>query len=159
MVKQKPQNNAGPSQRQLRVGEELRHILSQILIRDLLRDPVLEGVSITVTEVRISPDLRNATAYVVPLGQGSDATAGGLASDTGETREIIKALNRSAAFIRGQIGREIALRHVPTINFVNDTAFAVSSRIDSLLRRPDVVRDLTSDDSESDTPKGGADGA
>lgn len=150
MVKRKPQSNAGPSQRQLRVGEELRHILSQILMRDMLRDPVLEGTSITVTEVRISPDLRNATAYIIPLGQAAQPVDGG---QNGNIRDILKALNHAAPFIRGQIGREVTLRHVPAIHFVNDTAFAVSARIDNLLRRPDVARDLDADEAE-DTPDG-----
>lgn len=152
MVKRKPHsggNVAGPSQRQLRVGEELRHVLSGILLRGHLRDPALEGVSVTVTEIRISPDLRNATAYVMPLGE--------LISDARHAPEVLAALNRSAAYLRGQIAREITLRHVPALRFVYDSAFESSARIDTVLLRPDVRRDLDSQKRRAD--EGGDDGA
>lgn len=145
MVKRKPHSGgtlAGPSQRQLRVGEELRHVLSGILLRGHLRDPALEGVSVTVTEVRISPDLRNATAYVMPLGE--------LTSDAPHAPEVLAALNRSAAYLRGQIAREITLRHVPAVRFVYDSAFESSARIDTVLLRPDVRRDLDTYKSKAD---------
>ena len=151
MVKRKPHsggNVAGPSQRQLRVGEELRHVLSGILLRGHLRDPALEGVSVTVTEVRISPDLRNATAYVMPLGE--------LTSDAPHAPEVLAALNRSAAFLRGQIAREITLRHVPALRFVYDSAFESSARIDTVLLRPDVRRDLESRKRRTGEDEGGA---
>lgn len=151
MVKRKPHsggNVAGPSQRQLRVGEELRHVLSGILLRGHLRDPALEGVSVTVTEVRISPDLRNATAYVMPLGE--------LTSDAPHAPEVLAALNRSAPFLRGQIAREITLRHVPALRFVYDSAFESSARIDTVLLRPDVRRDLESRKRRTGEDEGGA---
>ena len=151
MVKRKPHsggNVAGPSQRQLRVGEELRHVLSGILLRGHLRDPALEGVSVTVTAVRISPDLRNATAYVMPLGE--------LTSDAPHAPEVLAALNRSAPFLRGQIAREITLRHVPALRFVYDSAFESSARIDTVLLRPDVRRDLESRKRRTGEDEGGA---
>ncbi|RKQ68718.1 30S ribosome-binding factor RbfA [Oceanibaculum indicum] len=154
MVKRKPHSGgslAGPSQRQLRVGEELRHVLSSVLLRGHLRDPALEGVSITVTEVRISPDLRNATAYVMPLGE--------LTSDAPHAPEVLAALNRSAAYLRGQIAREITLRHVPAIRFVYDSAFESSARIDTVLLRPDVRRDLDNQRRGSDEDEDSGDGA
>jgi ribosome-binding factor A len=88
---------AGPSQRQLRVGEEIRHVLVEVLARGQLRDPDLQGVSITVAEVRMSPDLKHATAYVMPLG--------GEKVDT-----IVKALRRASGFLRAEVARSVQLR-------------------------------------------------
>src|SRR5262245_39857682 len=99
-----------PSQRQLRVGEELRHALAQFLRPGELRDPALREASITVTEVRVSPDLRNATAFVMPLA-GSNAG------------EIIAGLRRSAAFLKGRVARELNLRHAPNLTFALDGTF------------------------------------
>jgi ribosome-binding factor A len=121
--------SAPPTQRQLRVGEELRHVLSEVLSRGELRDPALQDISITVTQVRVSPDLRNATAYVMPLG-------GAHAADT------LPALRRAAPFLRGQVARAIELRLVPRLDFAIDTSFDHAQRIDGLLRRPEVARDL-----------------
>jgi ribosome-binding factor A len=125
----------GPSQRQLRVGEELRHVLARLLERGELRDPALHDAVVTVTEVRVSPDLKSATAYVMPLG-GAHAP------------EIVSALKRSAAFIRGAVARAVKLRHAPQIGFAIDTSFDHASRIDALLHRPDVARDLDRDDKD-----------
>lgn len=119
----------GRRQRQLRVGEELRHALAKILREGECRDPALENASITVTEVRISPDLRNATAFVMPLA-GSNAT------------EIIAALKRSASFLKGRIAREIPLRNTPNLVFALDDTFDQADRISALLARPEVARDL-----------------
>lgn len=121
-----------PSQRQYRVGEELRHGLARILDHAHFRDPTLSGVSITVSEVRISPDLSNATAFITPLG-GDDMT------------EVVAALNRAAGYFRREIAREIRLRHIPKIGFEADTSFAYSSHIDALLAQPDVARDVARD--------------
>jgi ribosome-binding factor A len=121
-----------PSQRQYRVGEELRHGLARILDHAHFRDPTLRGVSITVSEVRISPDLSNATAFITPLG-GDDMT------------EVVAALNRAAGYFRREIAREIRLRHIPKIGFEADTSFAYSSHIDALLAQPDVARDVARD--------------
>ena len=98
------------SQRQLRVGEELRHALARVLARGELRDPHLSDVSLTVTEVRVSPDLKNATAFVVPLGGG-------------ELEPVIAALNHAAGFLRGQLGHEVQLRHTPRLSFQADHSF------------------------------------
>jgi ribosome-binding factor A len=119
----------GPSQRGLRVGEELRHALAKILREDESRDPALENASITVTEVRMSPDLRNATAYVMPLA-GANAT------------EVVAALKRRAAFLRGLVAREVPLRYTPNLAFALDSSFDQAERIRQLLARPEVARDL-----------------
>ena len=127
----KKNHDAGkpPSQRQLRVGEELRHALAELLQRGDFHDPELAALNVTVTEVRISPDLRNATAFVTPLGGGAMA-------------ETLTALRRAAPFLRGQIARAINLRHAPTLSFEADTSFDYASRIDSILHSPAVARDL-----------------
>lgn len=129
-----------PSQRQLRVGEELRHALAAILGRGELRDPALQDVTVTVSEVRVSPDLKSATAFVMPL-------AGRHAG------EVIAGLRRSAGFLRAQLGREVPLRYTPSLSFELDTSFDHASRIDALLRQPEVERDLPPRDGD-----GGADG-
>lgn len=121
-----------PSQRQLRVGEALRHALADILARADFRDPGLQNASITVTEVRISPDLANATVYVMPLA-GADAP------------DVIAALRRAAPYLRGSVGRSVELRHVPQLSFALDRSFDYAERIDGLLRRPEVARDLAAD--------------
>jgi ribosome-binding factor A len=117
------------SQRQRRVAEELRHLVVQILRDGDYRDPVLREASITVTEVRISPDLRNATIYVMPLAGGNAA-------------EILAALRRSAPFLRGLVGRELALRYTPNLVFALDETFDQADRIAALLALPEVERDL-----------------
>ncbi len=118
-----------PSQRQLRIGEELRHGIARILERAHFRDPDLAGVPITVTEVRSSPDLKNATVFVTPLG-GANVDA------------VISALRRAAPYFRGQIGREVRMRFVPTLTFEPDMSFEYVSHIESLLRQPTVARDV-----------------
>jgi ribosome-binding factor A len=126
-----------PTQRQLRVGEELRHALARILQRGELRDPALLDVAVTVTEVRLSPDLKNATAYVMPLG--------------GRHRdEVIAGLTRSAGYLRGQIAREVPLRFTPGLAFALDTSFDHAHRINELLHRPEVERDLAAPDEPAD---------
>lgn len=126
-----------PGQRQLRVGEELRHALAEVFARGGLRDPALKDASVTVTEVRISPDLRNATAFVTPLG-GGDATA------------LLAALARAAPYVRGQIGRMMRLRFTPAIAFELDTSFDRVSHIDALLGRPAVAADLDGEAGDDD---------
>ncbi|GAB2177545.1 hypothetical protein DLREEDagr8_31030 [Dongia sp. agr-C8] len=122
----------------MRVGEEIRHALSHILTfeMDRLDDPDLYGKSVTVTEVRISPDLRNATAFVVPLG----ATVEGY--DAGP---LIKALNRAAGYFRGMLAKEVRLQFSPTIRFKLDESFDEASRIEAVLHDPAVARDLAPD--------------
>jgi ribosome-binding factor A len=137
-----------PSQRQYRVGEELRHVIAHILDRAHFRDPDLDGVSITVTEVRISPDLQAASAYVTPLG-GRDI------------EKVVAALNRASGYFRREVAREITLRRVPAITFVADTSFDYSSRVENLLARPDVARDIAvrkDADPEADPDAGPATG-
>lgn len=112
-----------PSQRQHRVAEVMRHGLAEILARGELRHNGLSGVSVTVSEVRVSPDMRSATAFVLPLG-GQNAD------------EVIEALTACAPYIRGVLGRQLQLRHAPQISFTLDTSFAYAERIDSLLRTP-----------------------
>lgn len=122
-----------PSQRQLRVGEELRHIIAGVIERGDFRDPDLQGRLITVTEVRISPDLRNATVFVTPLG-GGDVTG------------VLGGLKRAKAFLRHELARSMGLRLVPDLSFEADTSFDEANRIDALLRSPVVARDLAHDD-------------
>lgn len=126
-----------PSQRQLRVGEQIRHALSRILSRGELRDPVLTSIPITVSEVRCAADLKLATVYIMPLGgQNID--------------EVLSALKRAGAFLRGQVAREVHLKYTPGLRFMADETFAEAGRINELLRRPEVRRDLVSD-SDVDT--------
>jgi ribosome-binding factor A len=121
--------NRTPGQRQLRVGEEIRHLLAELLERGNMRDPDLREASITVTSVDVSPDLRNATAFVMPLG-GQD-----------ETR-LLAAMKRAAPWFRAQVGERAGLRHAPEIRFQLDRTFDEADRIGALLRRPDVARDI-----------------
>lgn len=118
-----------PSQRQLRVGEELRHVIANIIERGEIRDPDVQGRAITVTEVRISPDLKNATVFVVPLGGG----------DSGP---ILKGLKRARPFLRHEIARMVDLRAVPDLSFEPDTSFDEAGKIEALLKSPEVRRDL-----------------
>lgn len=120
-----------PSQRQLRVGEEVRHALAWALERGEVRDPDVQAVPVTVTEVRISPDLKNATAFVVPLGGGAE----------GDMDRVLKGLNRAVPYLRKVIARSVHLRNVPRLNFIADTSFDEFGRIDRILRGPAVARD------------------
>jgi ribosome-binding factor A len=129
-----------PSQRQLRVGEELRHALAQLLRPGELRDPVLRDANITVTEVRISPDLKNATAFVMPLAGAN-------------TGEIMAGLKRSAPFLKARVARTVELRQIPNLVFAFDTAFDTAARIAAVLHTPEVERDLHPvRDDETDDP-------
>ena len=124
-----PSSVHGPSQRQLRVGEMLRHALSEILRRGEIRDGDLSGVSVTVTQVKPSPDMRHATAFVEPLG-GKNAGA------------VVAALNRHKGFLRGEMGHMIALKFTPELRFVEDTSFAEAEKIEGILKSARVQRDL-----------------
>ena len=119
----------GPSQRQLRVGEALRHALAEILNRNEIRDPDLDGVSVTVTQVKPSPDMRYATVYCEPLG-GQNA------------KEIVAALNRHKGFLRGEMGHRITMKFTPELRFVEDESFAEALKIETILRSDRVSRDL-----------------
>ena len=124
----------GGSQRQLRVGETVRHAIADILSHGSVHDPELEGHIVTVPEVRMSPDLKLATIYVMPLG-GRD------------TEVVIAALERNKKFLRGEIAHRVNLKFAPDIRFRVDERFAEAERIDKLLRSPEVKRDLTKDES------------
>ncbi len=135
---------AGPSQRQLRAGELIRHALAEIFQREDLREPALAGVSITVSEVRASPDLKNATVFCAPLGASmqGDASAGVKAASEG----VIGALNRIAPHLRHLLGRRIDLKFTPALSFREDESFSEARRIDALLSSPAVRRDLEEPD-------------
>ena len=133
-VRKKEGGAAPPGTRPLRVGEEIRHALSAVFARGELRDPELADVSITVTEVRVSPDLLQATAFVAPLGGG-------------DIDKIVAALHRAAPYLRGQVIKAVKLRRAPNLGFVPDTSFDYASRIDAALRQPTVRRDTDGEDS------------
>ena len=121
--------NRSPGQRQLRVGEEIRHLLAGLLERGNVHDPDLREASITVTSVDVSPDLRNAIAFVMPLG-GQDV------------QRLLAAMRRAAPWFRARVGERAGLRHAPEIRFELDRTFDEADRIGALLRRPDVARDI-----------------
>lgn len=135
------QRSKPPSQRQRRVSEEIRHALVRILERGHFRDPELMGVSITVTDVRVSADLRHATARVLRLG-GEDSES------------LAKALGRASAYLRGQLAREVQLRHAPELAFEADPTFERAAKLDRLLESPAVARDLVPRDGEEDDGNG-----
>lgn len=122
----------GPTQRQLRAGELVRHALVEILREEDVTDPAMEGVSVTVTEVRVSPDLRHATCFVEPLGGG-------------HAQEVVDALNRHSKFLRGRLGKSIDLRFTPALKFLHDESFNEAARMNRLFEDPRVRRDLTPD--------------
>ena len=130
------QRSAQPSQRQLRVGEEIRHALARILAEGHLRDPALAGRGVTISEVRVGPNLRSAIAYVIPFAGG-------------EMASLIVALNHAAPYLRGRVVQEVKLRYAPSLRFAADEAFAVAGRIEEILHRPEVQRDLAAEDTES----------
>ena len=139
MPRHKPKHHrdsapGGGSQRQLRVGELVRHALAEMLARGDVQDPVIEGHLITVPEVRMSPDLRLATVYVMPMG-GRDA------------EKVVAAFELHKKFLRAEIAHRINLKFAPDIRFRVDERFDEAARIDKLLRSPAVKRDL---DDESD---------
>lgn len=126
---------AGPSQRQLRAGELIRHALVEILREEDIADPDLSGVSVTVSEVRMSPDLKHAICFVEPLG-GQHAP------------EVIAALNRHAKFLRGRLGRQIDMKFTPDLKFLHDESFDEATRMSRLFDDPRVRRDLEAHDED-----------
>jgi ribosome-binding factor A len=122
-------SSAMPSQRQLRVGEVVRHTVADLLSRGAVHDPVVEAHIVTVPEVRMSPDLRTATIYVMPLGGKDEQT-------------VVDALERNKRFLRGEIARRVNLKFAPDIRFRLDERFDEAERIEKLLRTPEVQRDL-----------------
>jgi ribosome-binding factor A len=135
MRKKKPKQDSGPataSQRQLRVGELIRHAVAEMLSRGEVHDPVIETHLITVPEVRMTADLKLATIYVMPLG-GKDVN------------EVIEALNNNKRFLRGEIAHRVNLKFAPDIRFRADERFDEAERIEKLLRTPQVRRDIATD--------------
>ena len=123
------------SVRVLKVGERVRHILSELLARQEVHDETVSASNIAVTEVRMTPDLRHATAYVKPLpGAGDD--------------EVVKALRQNTAFLQREVAKRLSLKFAPKLKFRKDESFAEADRIEALLRDPKVARDLGEDDEE-----------
>jgi len=120
----------GPSQRQLRAGELVRHALVDILRAQEITDPDIAGVSVTLTEVRMSPDLRHATVFVEPLGGGEQAGV------------VVKALNRHHRFLRGRLGHAIDMKFTPELKFLHDETFDEAARMNRLFDDPRVAQDL-----------------
>jgi ribosome-binding factor A len=120
----------GPTQRQLRAAELVRHALVEILARENLRDPDLKGVSVTIGEVRASPDLKHMTAFVSALGPA-------------DQRVVAAAMTRIAGFLRGRLARMIDLRFTPELHFQADVSYDEARHIDELLASPEVARDLS----------------
>lgn len=120
-----------PSQRQLKAGELIRRALAEIIAKEHLRDPDLKGVSVTISEVRVSPDLKHAIVYAAPLGGG-------------DTPKVVAALGRCASFLRGRLGHEMEMKSTPRLKFVEDTSFETASEMQALLNQPQVKQDLES---------------
>lgn len=129
MAKRRSSQNAGPSQRQLRVGEMIRHYIAELLTRGEIHDDVLASHVVTIPEVRVTADLRLATIYVMPLG-GKDV------------KPVLAALDRSKKFIRSGVAKAVNLKFAPDIRFMADETFDEVVRIDEILRSPKVVQDL-----------------
>ena len=120
-TKRTKKDNTTKSQRQLRVGEELRHLISNALHRETFYDVVLENNNITVTEVNVSPDLKNAKVYIMPLG--------------GENKiEVLESVNKIKGYIQKLISSEIQLRQIPRLSFVIDTTFEYANKIDNIIK-------------------------
>lgn len=131
------QKGGEPSQRMLRVGELVRHAMSELLTRGELNDPVLDTHVVTVPRVRMSPDLKLATVYVMPLG-GSDS------------EPVLAALDRHRKFLRGEVARKINLKFAPDVRFRIDDTFENASKIDRLLNSPQVRRDTAATDEDAE---------
>ncbi|MEJ6783491.1 MULTISPECIES: 30S ribosome-binding factor RbfA [Phyllobacteriaceae] len=130
--------NSGPSQRQLRVGEQVRHALSEMLQRGEILDPLIETTVISISEVRMSPDLKIATAFVSPLGAKEPAA-------------VIEALNKHAKFIRGRVSFALRqMKYMPEFRFRLDTSYDNFAKINDLLRSPEVARDLDGEEDKED---------
>ena len=121
----------GRSVRLLKIGEQIRHTLAQVLQRGEVNDPDLDGLIVSVSEVRVSPDIRHAAAYVKAIG--------------GDDEAMLAALKRNARFLRGQVGRALSTKYTPQLTFRLDESYEEASRIDTLLRSPEVARDLKDD--------------
>ncbi|ACA17049.1 ribosome-binding factor A [Methylobacterium sp. 4-46] len=135
----KPTETAGPSQRQQRVAELVRHAIAEVLSRGDLQDPVLSRHVITVPEVRMSPDLKLATAYVMPLGGQDEAP-------------VLEALERNRKALRQEVARRVNLKFAPELRFRRDETFDEAARIDRLLRSEKVQRDLGGEQDDAGDP-------
>nr|QIQ10725.1 Ribosome-binding factor A [uncultured bacterium] len=132
-------SSTGPSQRQLRVGEQVRHAVAQVLSRGEIRDDVLNNTVVSITEVRMSPDLKIATCFISIVGNTDAQT-------------VIKALANNAKFLRGRVAPQLRqMKYMPEFRFRPDTSFDNFAKIDALLRSPEVARDLQNDDSDTET--------
>ncbi len=129
-----------PTQRQLRVGEEIRHAMTEIMARSSIHDPDLIDVQVTFPEVRVSPDLKHASCYVMALGDGMSAV---------RTKFMVNALARHRKFIRGLLAKKLMLRHVPELHFKIDDRYEYTLTIDQLMATPQVKRDLSGFDLEA----------
>ncbi len=125
-------DDKGKSVRLLRIGEQVRHALAGLLARREIRDPVLEAAIVSVSEVRVTPDLRQAIVFVYPLG-GENGDA------------VLTALRANARFLRGEIAKALATKYTPDLSFRLDESFDTGAKIDAILRRPEIARDLTGD--------------
>jgi ribosome-binding factor A len=124
---------AAPTQRQLRVAEEIRHVLAGVFTRREFRDPELAEADITVSEVRLSPDLKHATAFISRLGRT-------------DVQALLPALKRATPWLRGQVARALPLRYTPALSFQPDQALDYAMKINQLMQSPEVARDLTPED-------------
>ncbi|WP_420563177.1 30S ribosome-binding factor RbfA [Thalassobaculum sp.] len=129
----------GPSQRQLRVGEEIRRVLARVFERGELHEPALSGVRITLSEVSVSPDLRNATVWVIPPIDG-------------EIADILPVLGRVAGRLSGQVAREVRMKFAPRLTFKRDTAFDASQRMNAILNDPVIRQDVANSPDEDGEP-------
>jgi len=121
--------NRAPSQRQLKAGELIRRALAEIISKEHLREPALKGVSVTISEVRASPDLKHAIVFAAPLGGG-------------DIDLVIAALNKCSRFLRGKLGKEMEMKSTPALKFMADTTFDYATDMQNLFNQPDVKRDL-----------------
>ena len=137
MARHGDKKERGPSQRQLRAGEVVRHALVEVLRAEEIDDDAMRGVSVTITQVRMSPDLRHAMCFVEPLGGG-------------KADEVVQALNRHARFLRGRLGHHIELKFTPDLRFMHDESFGAAEHMDRLFASEAVRRDLRHDDDGSE---------
>jgi ribosome-binding factor A len=140
-MQKRPDNPKGPSQRQHRVAELVRHALAEVLGRGDIQDPVLNVHVVTIPEVRMSPDLRLATAFVMPLGGRDEGP-------------VIEALERNKKVLRQEVARRVGLKFAPDLRFLRDESFAEAARIDALLRSEKVRRDLEQSAASDETEQG-----
>ena len=151
--------SAGPSQRQLRAGELIRHALVDIMREETLQDPALANISVTVTQVRLSPDLRHAICFVEPLGAGvmkrqtiEPSSPSRTVVVPGSPDEVVAGLNRVTKFLRGRLGHGLGMRFTPDLKFVHDESFENARRMDMLFDNPKIQADLNPLEDDGDEP-------